>query len=81
MTLTLRVVVLVTTLACVPAVAAGESLLRARSPHAEVLTNGSEAQARGAAEHIEVFHRVLLSALAPGAETHRLLSLSFDGTR
>ena len=38
---------------------------RARSPHVEVLTNGSEAQARRAAEHIETFHRVLQSALAP----------------
>jgi tetratricopeptide (TPR) repeat protein len=45
--------------------AGAESWVRARSPHIEVLTNGSEAQARRAAEHIETFHRVLQSALAP----------------
>jgi len=46
-------------------VAAAEAWVRARTPHAEVLSNGSEAQARRAAEHLEVFHRVLQSALAP----------------
>jgi tetratricopeptide (TPR) repeat protein len=44
---------------------AGEEWVRARSPHAEVLTDGTEAQARRAAERIEAFRRVLEPALAP----------------
>src|SRR5687767_5868555 len=43
----------------------GETWVRARSPHAEVLSDGSEAQAKRAAAHVEVVHRVLQSALAP----------------
>ncbi len=46
-------------------VADAETWVRARSPHVEVLSNGSEAQAGRAAEHIETFHRVLQSSLAP----------------
>ena len=53
-------------LASLPGIsAAADTWVRARSPHVEVLSNGSEAQARRAAEHVEIFHRVLQSALAP----------------
>jgi hypothetical protein len=44
-------------------VSAEEPWTRARSPRVEVLTDGSEAQARHAAGHVETFHRVLQSAL------------------
>ena len=49
-----------------PAVAA-DTWVRARSAHAEVLTDTSEAQARRLAAHADVVHRVLQSALAPVA--------------
>jgi len=39
--------------------------VRARGAHAEVLTSGSEVQARRAAEHVETVHRVFQAALAP----------------
>ena len=45
--------------------AANEEWTRARSPLVEVLSNGTEAQARRAAAHLEAFHRVMEAALAP----------------
>jgi tetratricopeptide (TPR) repeat protein len=44
---------------------AEEAWVRARSPHAEVLSNGTATQARRAAEHVEAVRRVFAAALAP----------------
>lgn len=63
--------------------AAAFAWVRARTAHVEVLTDGSEEQARRAAAQLEVFHRVLQAALrgVPGLLEDRRppLVLAFRG--
>jgi tetratricopeptide (TPR) repeat protein len=62
-------------------VGASDQWVRARTPHADVLSNGTATQARRAAEHVETVRRVFHAALSPlslaGEESRPPLILVF----
>src|SRR5687768_10963194 len=61
----MRAIILTAAALATAAPVSGDAWVRARSPRVEVLSNGTEAQARQAAAHLDAFHRVLQAALAP----------------